>query len=98
MMTLERETATNDINTTQLNAIATRAEALWGDKWKSRLTDKYEEITESKHRSRSSLVRSWFDGKSLPRLDNFNSLLQAVGCKMSIEYEAIASTKIEKLL
>ncbi|MCA6572115.1 MAG: hypothetical protein IM549_02400 [Pseudanabaena sp. M53BS1SP1A06MG] len=77
----------------QLDAIAQRAEQQWGDKWIRRLTDKYEEVTGSKHRSRSSLVESWFSGKSLPRLDNFNSLLEAVGCNLSI-----IATTTEKLI
>jgi hypothetical protein len=93
MLTIEREkVSSSELTRIQLKAIQSRAEALWGDRWLASLVSEYEKVIGD--------VRRWFATQkpTVPSLDSFNNLLLAVGCRMSIEYEAIATVRLEKLL
>ena len=100
MLTIEREkVSSSELTRIQLKAIQSRAEALWGDRWLASLVSEYEKVI-GDDKAKSVIVLRWFatDKPTVPSLDSFNNLLLAVGCKMSIEYEAIATVRLEKLL
>lgn len=99
MMTIEKTKVTSsELNSIQLSAIKSRAEALWGERWLASLVSEYEKVI-GDDKPKSVIVRRWFaSSATVPSLDSFNNLLLAVGCKMSIEYEAIATVRLEKLL
>ena len=77
----------SELTKVQLEAVKSRAIELWGEKkWQSQLVIEYERVTNSKPRSKSTMVRRWFDPDgNAPTLESFNGLLLAIGCKMSIE-------------
>lgn len=84
-----------DLTKVQLETVKKRAITLWGEKkWLSQLVIEYELVTNSKPRSKSTMVRRWFDPDgNAPTLESFNSLLLAIGCTM-----AIACPKTERIL
>lgn len=84
MQVLEKMTTSEELTQAQLNAVKERAIELWGDRWLIELCYKYAEFIGLDKRSKTSLVRRWFDGEHAPNLENFNTLLMAIGCKMSI--------------
>ncbi|MFM7851814.1 MAG: hypothetical protein ACKPCM_10055 [Pseudanabaena sp.] len=86
MLTLEKMTQAETLADAQLNAIKTRAIALWGDKWLARLAEKYKEVAGLETQA-DSTVRRWFkQGSNVkPSLESFNNLLLATGCQMVIE-------------
>jgi hypothetical protein len=77
----------------QLNAVKDRAIALWGDRWLIQLCYKYAEVLGLEKRSKTSLVQRWFNQNHAPNLENFNTLLLAVGCKISI-----SCTEVKQIL
>lgn len=99
MITIKKTKVTSsELTSTQLNAIKLRAETLWGDNWLAKLVAEYEKVL-GDGKAKSVIVRRWFAREAtVPSLDSFNNLLLAVGCKMSIEYEAVATVRLEKLL
>lgn len=99
MLTIQKQkVSSSELTISQLNAIKSRAEALWGDNWLAKLVTEYEKVL-GDGKAKSVIVRRWFATEAtVPSLDSFNNLLLAVGCKMSIEYEAIATVRLEKLL
>ena len=79
----------------QLKAVKNRAIALWGEKrWLIQLCYEYAAALglENK-RAKTSTVQRWFTGEHAPNLENFNTLLLTVGCKIQIEY-----TEVKKIL
>ncbi|MFO0448778.1 MAG: hypothetical protein ACK52I_08970 [Pseudomonadota bacterium] len=95
MIALLEKVDSSELTKSQLEAVKSRAIAIWGEKkWLSQLVIEYEKATNSKPRTRSTMVRRWFepDGNA-PTLESFNGLLLAIGCKMSIE-----CPKTEKIL
>lgn len=99
MMIIEKTKVTSsELNSIQLSAIKSRAEALWGDNWLAKLVAEYEKVL-GDGKAKSVIVRRWFASEgTVPSLGSFNNLLLAVGCKMAIEYEAVATVRLEKLL
>lgn len=93
MQVLEKMTTSEELTKAQLNAVKERAIALWGDRWLSELCYKYAETLGLAKREKTSLVRRWFKGGVSPNLENFNTLLLAVGCKISI-----SCTEIKQIL
>lgn len=95
MITLLEKVDSSELTKIQLEAVKKRATELWGEKkWIAQLVIEYEKATNSKPRSKSTMVRRWFepDGNA-PTLESFNGLLLAIGCKMSID-----CPKTEKIL
>ena len=83
-METAKKTATSQQTRTQLDAVKNRAQELWGERWLIQLCYEYAETLGLDKRSKTSLVQRWFNGDHAPNLDNFNTLLNAVGCKVSI--------------
>ncbi len=92
MQVLEKMTS-EELTQSQLNAVKNRAIALWGDRWLIQLCYSYAEVLGLEKRSKTSLVQRWFNGNHAPNLENFNSLLLAVGCKISI-----SCTEVKQIL
>lgn len=90
MQVLEKMATSEELTQSQLEAVKSRAIALWGDGWKMQIAYKYAEVIGAENkREKTTLVRRWFAGESAPNLDSFNNLLLAVGCKMRIECEEV---------
>jgi len=87
MIALLKTVDSSELTKIQLEAVKAHAIELWGEKkWMSQLVIEYEKATNSKPRSKSTMVRRWFDPDgNAPTLESFNGLLLAIGCKMSIE-------------
>ena len=86
-------TESEKLTQAQLEAVKNRAIELWGDRWLIQLCYSYAEVLGLDKRSRTSLVQRWFNQNHAPNLENFNTLLLAVGCKIQIEY-----TEVKKIL
>ena len=90
MQVLEKMATSEELTQAQLEAVKSRAIALWGDNWKMQIAYKYAEVIGAENkREKTTLVRRWFAAESTPNLDSFNNLLLAVGCKMRIECEEV---------
>lgn len=84
MQVLEKMATSEELTKAQLEAVKNQAIALWGDRWLIELCYKYAEALGLEKREKTSLVRRWFIDGVNPNLENFNTLLLAVGCKISI--------------
>jgi hypothetical protein len=86
MLTLEKMSTDKDLTRKQLDAIKSRAIAIWGKRfWISRLAAKYQEVSGSETKC-DTTVRRWFKEGSTtsPNLESFNNLLLATNCRMQI--------------
>jgi len=86
MLTLEKMTEAESLTQKQLNAIKSRAIAIWGEKfWIAKLAVKYQEASGSPTQC-DTTVRRWFKegATTSPNLESFNNLLLATGCQMRI--------------
>jgi len=92
MQVLEKMTS-EELTQSQLEAVKNRAIALWGERWLIQLCYEYAEVLGLGKREKTSLVQRWFKGESSPNLESFNTLLLAVGCKISI-----VCTEIKQIL
>ena len=84
METAKKTTTSQQLTRTQLDAVKNRAQELWGERWLIQLCYEYAETLGLDKRSKTSLVQRWFNGDHAPNLDNFNTLLNAIGCRVSI--------------
>jgi hypothetical protein len=96
MLTLEM-TEAEGLTHQQLNAIKSRAIAIWGERfWISKLATKYQEVSGLETQC-DTTVRRWFKegATTSPNLESFNNLLLATGCQMRIVTpEVITESKI----
>jgi hypothetical protein len=81
---LSELTESEKLTQAQLEAVKNRAISLWGDKWLINLCYAYAATLGVGKREKTSLVQRWFNGNHAPNLENFNTLLLSVGCKISI--------------
>lgn len=93
MQVLEKMTTSEELTQAQLEAVKNRAVELWGEKWLINLCYAYAQVLGVGKREKTSLVQRWFNGNHAPNLENFNTLLQAVGCKISI-----SCTEVKQIL
>jgi hypothetical protein len=83
-------TESEKLTKSQLEAVKKQAIALWGDdRWLIQLCYEYAAVLGLEKRQRTSMVQRWFAGGNTPNLENFNTLLLAVNCKIRIEYASI---------
>jgi len=86
MLVLEKMSTAEDLTRKQLDAIRTRAIAIWSEKfWIAKLAVKYQEVSGSETQC-DTTVRRWFKegATTSPNLESFNNLLLATGCQMRI--------------
>jgi hypothetical protein len=97
MLALEMPTTAESITRKQLDAIKSRAIAIWSERfWISKLATKYQEVSGSETKC-DTTVRRWFKEGSTtsPNLESFNNLLLATNCRMQIVTpEVITESKI----